>query len=205
VILLACAVERELGPWANRRAVDTLITGVGPVEAACAIAEALARRRYELVVNAGIGGAFEGAARVGDGTIVSDDVFELALESGDAIRLPAGSSVVDTARSDPGLVAGLAGRGFAALHGITVARVTSSEETAARLARRGAQIESMEGFAVLRAAERAGIRAIEVRGVSNRVGSRERSGWDFDAGLAGLARIGQALFDLLDGERRVSA
>jgi futalosine hydrolase len=106
--------------------------------------------------------------------------------------------VVDTARSDPALVARLAGRGFAALRGITVSRVTASDETAARLARLGAQIESMEGFAVLRAAERAGVPAIEVRGISNRVGSRDRSGWDFDAGLAGLARVMHALFVSID-------
>jgi nucleoside phosphorylase len=57
----------------------------------------------------------------------------------------------------------------------------------------------MEGFAVLRAAERAGVRAIEVRGISNRCGARESSGWDFAAGVAGLQRVVEALFDLLDG------
>jgi futalosine hydrolase len=55
----------------------------------------------------------------------------------------------------------------------------------------------MEGFAVLRAAERAGVPAIELRGISNRVGARERSGWDFEAGIGGLRRITTALFDLV--------
>jgi futalosine hydrolase len=76
--------------------------------------------------------------------------------------------------------------------------VTASDETASRLAARGAQIESMEGFAVLRAAERAGVRAIEVRGISNRCGARESSGWDFAAGTTGLQRVVEALFDVLD-------
>jgi futalosine hydrolase len=198
VILLTCAVERELGSWAHRHGVETTVTGVGPVEAACAIAHALAQQRYKLVVNAGIAGALEGAARVGDGVIVADDAFELALESGQPILLSAGQTVVDKARSDPVLVAQLRRKGFAAVHGITVSRVTSTEETAARLARLGAQVESMEGFAVLRACERAGVPAIELRGISNRVGSRERSGWDFEAGLSGLARVAQALFEIVD-------
>jgi futalosine hydrolase len=198
VILLVCAVERELGSWAHRSGVETLITGVGPVEAACAIAHSLAQERYKLVVNAGIAGAFEASARVGDGVVVTDDAFELALENGRPLLLPDGKTVVDKAHSDPLLVAPLRRKGFAALHGITVSRVTSSEETAARLARLGAQTESMEGFAVLRACERAGVPAIELRGISNRVGSRERSGWDFDAGLSGLGRVTQALFEIVD-------
>jgi nucleoside phosphorylase len=54
----------------------------------------------------------------------------------------------------------------------------------------------MEGFAVLRAAERAGVPAIELRGISNRCGNRETSGWDFAAGATGLRRVLDALFQL---------
>jgi futalosine hydrolase len=57
----------------------------------------------------------------------------------------------------------------------------------------------MEGFGALRAAQRAGVPAIEVRGISNRCGARESSGWDFGAGIAGLARVSNALFELCDG------
>lgn len=198
MILFACAVARELGSWAQRADVETLVMGVGPVEAAAAVSGALARRRYALVVNAGLAGAFDGAARIGDGIVVSDDDFELGLEDGRPIALPDGERVVATAASDPEIVRSLSARGFAALHGITVARVTSSEDTARRLAARGAQIESMEGFAVLRACRRAGVPAVEVRGISNRVGARELSGWDFASGVAGLTRVVEALFAVVD-------
>jgi nucleoside phosphorylase len=80
--------------------------------------------------------------------------------------------------------------------------VTATDETASRLAGRGAQVESMEGFAVLRAAERAGVRAIEVRGISNRCGARELSGWDFAAGAAGLQLVVEALFNVLDEDTK---
>jgi futalosine hydrolase len=197
VILLACAVEKELAFWQPRGGVETLVMGVGPVEAASAIAAALAARRYSLVVNAGIGGAFDSAAQIGDGVIVGDDAMELGLETGEAVSLPPGERVVERARSDVSIVETLRARGFAVLNGITVSSVTATDETACRLAGRGAQVESMEGFAVLRAAERAGVRAIEVRGISNRCGARERSGWDFSAGTAGLQRLVDALFDVL--------
>ena len=123
--------------------------------------------------------------------------MELAQESGAPLALPEGVELVETARSDGMLVAELRARGFAALRGITVAHVTSSDATAHRLAHeRGAQVESMEGFAVLRAAERAGVPAVEVRGISNRCGDRTASGWDFAAGVAGLRHIVEILLEV---------
>ena len=198
MILLACAVERELGAWADRVNVEPLVTGIGPVEAAAAIAGAVARRSYRFVVSAGLAGAFDGAARVGDGVIVAEDWLELTLEGGAAIPLPDGIEVTSRAHSDPALVERMRSCGFAVLRGVTVAQVTSTEATAARLAALGAQVESMEGFAALRACERARVPAIQVRGVSNRVGDRTRSRWDFAAGLAGLTRVAEAVIEALD-------
>jgi len=198
VILLACAVEAELAFWKPRAGVDTLVTGVGPVEASCALTAELCRRPYRLVINAGLAGAFDGAARIGDGVVVADDTMEVALESGAPLSLPRGERTVERASSDSELVARLRERGFPVVRGVTVARVTSSALTAARLsAQLGAQVESMEGFAALRAANRLGISAIEVRGISNRCGERERSGWNFDAGMAGLRGIARALFEVV--------
>jgi futalosine hydrolase len=203
VILLACAIEAELAFWRPRDDVATLVTGVGPVEASCALAAALAKRPYRLVVNAGLAGAFDGSAHIGDGVVVSDDRIELGLENGAPITLPQGERTVETASSDRALVAALQAAGFSALRGITVSRVTCTPETARRfVSELHVQIESMEGFAALRAAERAGVRAIELRGVSNRCGSREASGWDFAAGMAGLKRITSVLFEQLDFAER---
>jgi nucleoside phosphorylase len=56
----------------------------------------------------------------------------------------------------------------------------------------------MEGFAVMRAAQLAGVHTLEVRGISNRVGERARSGWNFAAGVAGLQHVLNALFAILD-------
>jgi futalosine hydrolase len=198
VILLACAVEAELGFYQPRDGIETLITGVGPVEAACAITRALSRRSYRLLVNAGVAGAFGSAARVGDGVVVADDQLELGLEDGTPMTLSWGEAIVAKASSDRQLVGRLNEMGFAAVRGVTVAHVTSTEATAARLAARlGAQVESMEGFAALRAAELTGVPAIQIRGISNRCGDRETSGWDFAAGLAGLRKIARALFELV--------
>jgi futalosine hydrolase len=55
----------------------------------------------------------------------------------------------------------------------------------------------MEGFSVLRAAAQAGVPALEVRGISNYVGPRETSEWNFNAGAQAAARALDAILDVL--------
>lgn len=197
MILLTAAVRQELNFWEARPHVEMLLTGIGPVEAACAVSRALGQGPVDLVVNAGLGGAFSGFADVGDAVVVSEDFMELGLETGQSITLPEGSRIVDRASSDLQLVDRLAESGFPVVRGVTVSRVTATDETADRLRTYGVGVETMEGFAVLRAAEVAGVPAIQVRGISNIVGDRSRSRWDFRAGVAGTQRILDTLFSLL--------
>jgi futalosine hydrolase len=51
---------------------------------------------------------------------------------------------------------------------------------------RGCAVEAMEGFAVLSAAQRAGVPAVEVRAVSNEIAQADRALWHFDEALAAL-------------------
>lgn len=200
MILIACAVGKELEFFRPRPHVELLVTGIGPVEAAAAVSRALAQSSYDYVINAGIAGAFEGSAEVGDSVVISEDFLQLDLETGAAIALPDGLRVIDRASSDLVLVDRLAELGFRSVRGITVPRVTATDETAAKLGALGAGAESMEGFAVLRAAEIAGVPAVEVRGISNVVCERSRSRWDFAAGVRGAERILDAVLSILGTE-----
>lgn len=197
MILLACAVGKELGFFSSAPGVEMLVTGVGPIEAAASVSRALAQSPYSFVINAGIGGAFEGCGEVGDGVVVSEEMMELGLETGTAIVLPDGAGIIERASSDLSTVDRLVERGFASKRGITVSRVTATDATARRLAALGVEVESMEGFAVLRAAEIAGVPAVEVRGISNIVTDRARSRWDFSAGTKGLQTVLTALLSTL--------
>ncbi len=197
MILLVCAVAKEL-EWLNSRAgVELLVAGIGPVDAAARVAKALAQSRYDVVVNAGIAGALPGAADVGDGVVVGEELIELNLETGERITLPDGNIIVDRVPADAQLVEAITALGFPLVRGITVSRVTSTDATAHRLRERGAEVESMEGFSVMRAAQLAGVPCVEVRGISNVVGDRAKSGWNFDAGVRGLRRVLNATLDLL--------
>ena len=197
MILLACAVAKELD-WLNSRAgVEVLVTGVGPVDAASRVAKALEQKPYDVVVNAGIAGAFPGCAEVGDGVVVGEELMELNLETGERIVLPDGNIIADRVPADGQLVEAITALGFPLMRGITVSRVTATAASAERFRARGAEVESMEGFAVLRAAQLAGIPAVEVRGISNLATDRAASAWDFEAGLRGLRRVLNATLDLL--------
>lgn len=197
MILVTCAVGKELAFFRPHPHVEMLVTGVGPVEAAACLSRALAQSSYDLVISAGIAGAFEGSAQLGDGVVVSDEMLELNLETGAPISLPDGASVVNRAQSDLTLVDRLVELGFRAVRGVTVPRVTATDESAARLAAFGVGVETMEGFAVLRAAEIAGVAAVEVRGISNIVCDRRYSRWDFDAGVRGVQTILEALLSVV--------
>ena len=50
-------------------------------------------------------------------------------------------------------------------------------------------VEAMEGFAVLRAAQLAGIPALEVRVISNVIEDEDRALWRFDDAFARIAEI----------------
>ncbi len=197
MILVTCAVGKELAFFRPQPHVEMLVSGVGPVEAASAVSRALAQSTYDLVISAGIAGAFEGAAQLGEGVVVSDEMLELDLETGVPISLPEGASLVNHTSSDLTLVDRLAELGFRAVRGITVSRVTATDVSAARLAVFGVGVETMEGFSVLRAAEIAGVPAVEVRGISNIVCDRKNSRWDFSAGVQGVQTILTALLSLV--------
>jgi futalosine hydrolase len=62
----------------------------------------------------------------------------------------------------------------------------------------GCEIEAMEGFAVLRACELAGVPALEVRAIANEIGEPDRALWRFDDALALLSSSLPALLEALD-------
>jgi futalosine hydrolase len=197
MILLVCAVAQELEWLGPRAGVETLVSGLGPVDAAVRVTRALAAQRYDVVVNAGIAGAFPGVAHVGDGVVVGEELFEMQQETGAPLVLPPGNLIADRGPADSHVIEAITALGFPLLRGITVTHVTATDATAQRLRARGAEIESMEGFAVLRAAQLANVPAIEVRGISNIVGDRASGEWDFAAGVTGLRRVLNATLDIL--------
>ena len=193
-VLAVCATQFERARISLPDAVRTLVCGVGPVEAAARTAAALAAEPYDLVLNLGIAGAFEGRCAIGDACVVATDFIELDRENGEPLRVPPGDRLHHRAQSDPALVEMLAANGIAERTGVTVSRVTTEARTCERLSALGAETESMEGFAILRAAALARVRALELRGISNFVGPRAAEPWKTEAAFAALADAVHRLF-----------
>lgn len=202
MILVICATEQERAYLPARDGVVFLVCGIGPVEAAIATADALARAPYELAINAGIAGVFPGRGEVGDAFAVADALYaDLELEGGAplpfALAGRAESSAVALAPFRDGRIAAHIGQAATRIgRGLTTATITASDRRAALLAQRfDCDLEAMEGFAVLRAAARAGVPALEVRGISNVVGRRTTNRWDFKRGAGSAGAVLAAFLD----------
>jgi nucleoside phosphorylase len=169
VILVVAATEREL---AGAGGAATLVCGIGPVEAAAATARALAESRPSAIVHVGIAGAKSLAPPAV--VLGSEAVYCDIAGDRDSIL-----ARVERVEPDAGLLAA-ARTALPEAHVLPIA-------TCARIGGGTAcEVEGMEGFAVLRAAELAGVRALEVRTVSNLVDERDRSRWRFDEAFAAL-------------------
>jgi nucleoside phosphorylase len=169
VLLVVAATERELS---FVEGAETLCCGVGPVESALQTARALAARRADAVLHIGIAGArgIEPPALV----LGSESVYEDVLDP--AFTLTRVSSISPDAR--------LLATARAALPQALVLPIA----TCGRVGAGGVcDVEAMEGFGVLRAAELAGVPAVELRAVSNAVDEHDRAKWRIDDALAALA------------------
>jgi futalosine hydrolase len=165
MILVVAATEDELAGAGDTR---TLACGIGPVEAAAATARALAEQRPDAVLHVGIAGGRGVAAP--ELVIGSEAVYEDAADGG---------LVLARLQPDPHLVT-------AARRALPEARVLPIGTSARVGGTTGCEVEAMEGFAVLHAAELAGVPAVEIRAVSNEIDEPDRARWRFADALAAL-------------------
>lgn len=189
-ILVVAATARELAP------VDgwlTLLCGIGPVEAAAATVAAIASHSPDAILHVGIAGARRGRALAPSTIVIGSEAryCDLSLQSELAPRLVAASPLLLTAARSALPDAPV--RTIA-----TTARVGGTSERHAEL-----DVEAMEGFGVLRAAQLAGVPAIEVRAISNEIEEVDRARWHFndafDAITAATPLLVAAIRDALQG------
>ncbi len=171
-ILVVAATAREL---ADGLPCATLLCGVGPVEAAARVAAVLADHRPAALLHVGIAGARRRSG-LGPAQLVLGNaaVFE-------DLRVPEQFAPREL-RPDARLLAALR----SALPDAAVAPIATVGRVGASV---DCDVEAMEGFAVLRAAELVGVPAIEVRVISNEIEERDRSRWHFDHAFATLSAV----------------
>jgi futalosine hydrolase len=169
-ILVVAATDREL---AGAVGVATLRCGVGPVEAAASTAAAIAINRPAVVLHVGIAGARRSSGIALMSLVVGSETRYCDIDPANdwAPRTLLTSTILVEAarRALPGATVRPIG---------TSARVGGTHEC---------DVEAMEGFAVLRAAQLAGVPAIEVRVVSNEIEETDRARWRFEEAFQAVA------------------
>ena len=182
MILVVAATPDELRGAHGAGGAVTLVCGVGPVEAAARTATALARELPDAVLHVGIAG----------GRSFDRPVFVVGTE---AVYCDADDArwIELRAAADPGLVeAARRALPDARVEPIgTTARVGGSVSSQSA----GCEVEAMEGYGVLRTSALAGVRAVEVRVLSNAIGEPDRVNWRLDEAKDLLAGALPALID----------
>ena len=100
--------------------------------------------------------------------------------------------------ADPARTRALATQlGVPVVAGATVSTCSGRDDLARAIAERsGAQVETMEGAAVLQVCRHLGVPAVQLRCVSNRTGDRAAAGWDLQGAVD---RLGAAVRRLAGG------
>ncbi len=163
-ILVVAATAREL---AAPEGWLTLLCGVGPVEAAIATASAIVSLRPTAILHVGIAGARRHRALAPASLVIGSASRYCDL------NVPA-EWAPSTVTASPELlrVVQQALPAAAIMPIGTSARVGGTADC---------DVEAMEGFGVLRAAQCAGIPAIEVRAISNDIEEHDRARWHFES------------------------
>ncbi|WP_294185642.1 futalosine hydrolase [uncultured Sphingobacterium sp.] len=185
-ILVVAATSFELQPFLELASTydrcDTLITGVGMVATAFALGRVLHEKKYDLLINIGIGGCLDRHVEIGSVIqVVSESFIELGAEDGHNFipidQLGYGKSrfssclLADKELRLPFLKQG---------EGITVNKVHGRTESIEKILKLhpNSLVESMEGAAVFFAADKMAVPVIEIRGISNYVEKRNRATWN---------------------------
>ncbi len=194
---------------AHERTNGVLISGVGPINASLAIGRALHKiKKNTLVVNIGLAGSFDlqKAPLASSWRIIKEIYPEYGLAYSDSVDAKAlgfpqwktPETVVWDEISLPELFQLNEILRHSPLQGgassMTVAGVTCCPSRAAKLSapykeQKEPLLENMEGFSMALACARYGVPLLEIRTVSNLVGTREAEFRDFENAFSAMQRV----------------
>jgi futalosine hydrolase len=184
--------------------IDILITGVGMVPTAYFLGKQLERRRYDLIINAGIAGTFNRELPLGTVVNVVEDcvpelgaedgdqflsIFELGLADPDSPPYLHGKLVNDILEKDLGINLEII-RNLPKVTGITSNTIRGNAESIIRIRKIAkVDLESMEGAAFFYACLSAGVPCLQIRAISNLVEERNKTHWKLPLALKNLNKL----------------
>lgn len=188
--------------------VFPLVTGVGPVHTAFALARYQDMGDVDLAINAGVAGSLRPEIPLGEVLEVFEDRFaDLGVEENDGSFSDVFDLQLHNANAFPytnGWISNADARYDAALQrvrGITVSKVHGHESSISQIkAKYAADVESMEGAAFLYACRALDVDALQIRSISNYVEPRNRANWKIDLAIDNLNDVLLSMIDKLGAE-----
>ena len=167
--------------------IQVLITGVGMVNTALMLGRYLSGN-YDLVINAGVCGAFNRSFELGDIVHVTEDILsEMGAEDGDEFlsydKLNLPGEHIFSAQHETYLMVDLLKKA----KGITVNTVHGNEATIEKVWQLyKPDVESMEGAAFFAACKGVAENYVQIRTVSNYVERRDKNKWQMPLAIKNL-------------------
>lgn len=175
--------------------ITMVVAGVGVIATTFALTRELSTNKYDLVIQAGVGGSFDESIQLGEVVqVISERYGDLGAEDHDkyidifdmglieANIHPHSNSVlgvIPTAITD--------NTGLRKVTGLTINTVSGNAQTIARRrALYNCQVESMEGAALHFVCLQMAMPFMQVRGISNFVIPRDKSKWQMKDAIINL-------------------
>jgi len=197
-ILLVAATSFEIQPTMaqlpQRHDIEPLLTGVGSIPTAWSLTRMAVRRRPDCVIQAGIAGCFI-PGRIGQVMAIKEEALgDVGVHEHGAFKSVFDLNLMD--RNTPPFTNSLLvnpykkwldSTGLQQVRAVTINEITTNPARIEWYQQNIAPVvESMEGAALHYVCLHENIPFLQLRAVSNDIGQRDKSKWDFKASIAAL-------------------
>lgn len=193
-VLIVAATEMEIAPFLKENnKTDFLITGVGIPATVFHLTKKIIEKKYDFVIQAGIGGTFTDSLNQGEVVLIKKDTFaDLGInEKGNFKTLFETRFLGDNdfPYTDGWLVNNflLKKNNLTIVNAITINKITDDHLHIKNIQQKfSAQIESMEGAAFHYVCLQQKINFLQIRSISNVVGERDKTKWQLKTAIENL-------------------
>ncbi len=205
-VLLVSATEFEISSYLKQKdRIDVLLTGVGMPMALYHLQKKITENKYNLVIQAGLAGAFTTKFELGETVLVKQDTFgDLGIEEKELFT-PIFETDLFNKNEFPFENGWLVNKSnilqqstIAVVKAVTINKVTDKGSVKQQLIDSfNPDIETMEGAALHYVCLQQNIPFIQLRAISNYVGERDKTKWKIDVAITNLNNELQKLLNQL--------
>ncbi len=194
-LLIVAATEIEIEPSLKEKTdVEILITGVGIPATVFYLTKKLLEKKYDYVIQAGIAGSFNNHFNLAEVVLVKEDAFaDLGIEENGNFQTLFETGFIN--KNDFPFINGwlINSHPFfetsvlPAVKGITVNKICENDSQNETVKEKfSPDVESMEGAAFHYVCLQQKINFLQLRGISNHVGERDKSKWEIKESIKNL-------------------